>query len=359
MTQTLERPTLAIRLTPMDVPVTRPWAEDEAARLAINAPAIVNPLLLHPGEPTEAEIAIENCSHHTLDLSVAASGSFPAEWCQILRSRQLLAPGEKLAAILLFQVPETFFEAAEQPQDSRHLQLERQGQLRFLALDPSGAQYLLRSINFTLYLRPRSLYLDFLPTLYREVDLVGRFLKVFEMAFEPDVHTLEGLWAYLNPRLAPEGMLPFLAHWVGWQLSPDLTLEHQRDLIARAMEIYRWRGTRRGLQLSLHLATGLPLNPPEGTVVSPIMITESFGPGLVLGETEVGNGAILGGTKPFHFHVVLRQPPGVDLDESLIRKTIEQEKPAFCSYDLTILPAEDSDRWRLSVPIQYPPPLVS
>ncbi|MEO0984702.1 MAG: phage tail protein [Cyanobacteria bacterium J06639_14] len=358
MTQTLNRPTLAIRLTPMDVPVTRPWAEDDAVGLAINAPAIVNPLLLHPGEPTEAEIAIENCSHRTLDLSVAADGDFPAAWCQILRSRQLLAPGEKLASILLFQVPETFFEESEQSPNSSPLQLERQGQLRFFVLDPSGAQYLLRSIDFTLYLRPRSLYLDFLPTLYREVDLVGRFLKVFEMAFEPDVQTLEGLWAYLNPRLAPEGMLPFLAHWVGWQLSADLTLEHQRDLIARAMEIYRWRGTRRGLRLSLHLATGLPLDAPEGVMTSPITITESFGPGLVLGETEVGNGAIVGGTKPFHFHVLLRQPPGFDLDESLIRQTIEHEKPAFCSYDLTILPAEDPDRWRLTVPTRYPPPLV-
>ena len=359
MTQTLDRPTLAIRLTPMDVPVTSPWAEDEAARLAINAPAIVNPLLLHPGEPMEAEIAIENCSHRPFDLSVAVSGSFPAEWCQILRSRQRLAPGEKLAAILLFQVPDTFFEETEPFQDSSPLQLERQGQLRFLALDPSGAQYLLRSIDFTLYLRPRSLYLDFLPTLYRDIDLVGRFLKVFEMAFEPDVQTLESLWAYLNPRLAPEGMLPFLAHWVGWQLSPDRTLEHQRDLIAQAMEIYRWRGTRRGLRLSLHLATGLPLSSPEGIVTSPITVTESFGPGLVLGETEVGNGAIVGGTKPFHFNVVLRQPPGFDLDESLIRKTIEHEKPAFCSYDLTILPDEDPNRWRLSFPVRNPPPLVS
>ena len=130
----------------------------------------------------------------------------------------------------------------------------------------------------------------------------------------------------------------FLAHWVGWQISPDLSLNQQRELIAQALEIYRWRGTRRGLRLSLHLATGLPLETSPGTEPA-IAITETFGSGLVLGETHLGPEAIMGGTKPFHFSVTLRQPPGLDLDENLIRKTIEQEKPAFCTYDLAIMPA--------------------
>ncbi|MEM1293384.1 MAG: phage tail protein [Cyanobacteria bacterium P01_H01_bin.162] len=336
MTQALDRPTLAIRFLPMDVPITRPWEDAARGEVMMNAPAVVNPLVLHPGEPTEATVTVENCGDRPLDLSVAVSGTFPASWCQVLRSRQTLSPGEKLNAILLFQVPPDYFEPTEPTDVVANSALQQRGSLHCVAHDDVGQGRLLRAIEFTLYLRPRSLYLDFLPDLYREVDFVGRLLKVFEQAFEPDVRTLDSLWAYLNPRLAPQGMLPFLAHWVGWQLAPDLSLDQQRDLIARALEIYRWRGTRRGLRLSLHLATGLPLAVAPGSAPA-IAIHETFGAGLVLGDTHLGPTAIMGGTNPFHFGVVLRQPAGVDLDETLIRKTIEREKPAFCTYDLTIL----------------------
>ena len=337
MTLALDHPALTLRFTPMDVPVTRPW-EERSPTLAANLPAVVNPLVLYPGEPTEAAILVANESDRPLDLSVVVGGDFPTEWCQVLRSHPTLAPGEGSTAILLFQVPADYFERAAAPAEPDGLLLEYHGHLRCLSNQAGGTAQLVRAIEFTLYLRPRSLYLDFLPDLYREVDFVGRLLKVFEMAFEPDVRTLDGLWAYLNPRLAPAGMLPFLAHWVGWPLSSDLTLDQQRDLIARALEIYRWRGTQRGLRLSLHLATGLPLDTAAGEEPA-IAIQETFGSGLVLGETHLGPEAIIGGTKPFHFHVTLRQPPDFALDEALIRKTIEREKPAFCTYELAILAA--------------------
>ncbi|MEM6520029.1 MAG: phage tail protein [Cyanobacteria bacterium P01_D01_bin.71] len=345
MTQALDRPTLAIRFAPKDVPITRPWAEEPWRGVAVDAPAVVNPLMLHPGEPTEALVTIENHGPRPLNIAVTVSGTFPAAWCQVLRDRKTLAPGEKLNAILLFQIPAEYFEQAERFPAGDHLALEQRGRVQCFTHNGDEPERLLRVIDFTLYPRPRSLYLDFLPNLYREVDFVGRLLKVFELAFEPAVQTWDGLWAYLNPRLAPEGMLPFLAHWVGWQISPDLSLHQQRDLIAQALEIYRWRGTRRGLRLSLHLATGLPLEGPPGEAPA-IAIQETFGAGLVVGETCLGPEAIIGGTKPFHFTVVLRQPANLDLDESLIRKTIEQEKPAFCTYDLAILRA----------PLQPPPP---
>jgi len=60
------------------------------------------------------------------------------------------------------------------------------------------------------------LYAKFLPAIYQELDFVGRFLKIFEQAFEPAVNSLDTLWAYLDPTTAPQGLLPFLAHWVGW-----------------------------------------------------------------------------------------------------------------------------------------------
>ena len=32
---------------------------------------------------------------------------------------------------------------------------------------------------------PHSAYMEFLPVLYREVDFIGRFMKIFEQAYQP------------------------------------------------------------------------------------------------------------------------------------------------------------------------------
>ena len=54
-----------------------------------------------------------------------------------------------------------------------------------------------------------------------------------------------------------------------------------------------------------------------------------------------------GGGRPFHFSVILRPPSSARLDEGLVRTIIEQEKPAFCTYELAILPATDREGNRL------------
>ena len=138
-------------------------------------------------------------------------------------------------------------------------------------------------------------------------------------------------------------MLPFLAHWVAWSFDGPLSLSQQRVLIRYAMEIYRWRGTRRGLRFYLHLASGLPLDDHLSQEADKsISIYENFSPGHILGKTVLGQSTILGGHKPYHFSVQLHPTPetpaATQLDETLIRTIIEQEKPAFSSYDLSITP---------------------
>jgi len=177
---------------------------------------------------------------------------------------------------------------------------------------------------------------------YQEIDFIGRLLKVFEQSFEPAVSTWQTLWAYLDPLTAPESLLPFLAQWVGWQNEVTWSVAQQRSLIRRAMEIYRWRGTKRGLQLYLHLYTGLPQHDPaRSPQQQPIQITSAIQHGLVLGKSDFGPNAILGGGKPFHFNVTLRPNQGQFLDEALVRSIIDQEKPAVCTYDLEIAPIEE------------------
>ena len=185
------------------------------------------------------------------------------------------------------------------------------------------------------------LYLNFLPAIYQEIDFVGRLLKIFEESFEPTVQTLDSLWAYLDPLTAPEALLPFLAHWVAWDSNFYISADRQRQFIRHAMEIYRWRGTKYGLRLYLHLVTGLPLDEDKPEAEKHISIFESFGRGMVLGSASLGDDALVGGGKAFHFRVRLKIPIGSSeepfaIDESVIRQVIEQEKPAFCTYELQI-----------------------
>ncbi|NJN85621.1 MAG: hypothetical protein HC881_04020 [Leptolyngbyaceae cyanobacterium SL_7_1] len=192
---------------------------------------------------------------------------------------------------------------------------------------------------FTLHLRPPTPYLNFLPALYREVDFVGRFLAIIEQAFDPVVQTMDGLGAYLDPLTAPEALLPFLAHWVGWTIDPRWSNRQQRRLIRNAVTLYRWHGTRRGLRVYLHLYTGLPLDDHLPEETAHIRIEEVFSHGFVLGSTTIGQDAMLGGGCPYHFTVTLRcdRPEQAEsIDEALVRHVIEQQKPAFCTYDLVI-----------------------
>lgn len=356
MTQARDTLPLRLQLTPMQLSEGMPLAvggQKHAPETAIargETPMTRGcQLVIHPGEPGEILVQLENLENRTLYLHLQAEGNFPREWCRLGIEGSQLPPLGKIEAVLYFQIPLDFFESSDLTTPGKPLTLDYRGRLHLSYTLDNPAQsegeptfISLTAAEFTLYIRPRSLYLDFLPELYREVDFIGRLLKIFEQAFEPAVQTLDALWAYLDPLTAPEALLPFLAHWVGWPLSLDtdatshISIARQRYLIRQAVELYRWRGTKRGLRLYLHLYTDLPLDEhlPEGE--KHISIEEVFGRGFVMGEAHLGQDAIVGGGQPFHFVVHLRCHNPRQIDRQLVRTIIEQEKPAFCIYDLYI-----------------------
>lgn len=344
MTQARSGQAFSLNLTPMQVPEALPELEKGdalATRRADGAIALpsrpAQSLQLNPGEPGELIAQIRNLSPYLMQVRLHVEGDFPLEWCRIGTEGQEILPHQTMDAVLYFQIPDQFFEINRPVTAQNPLTLDYQGRLYVASIEPETGRRQVDYTPFRLVLRSRSLYLDFLPDIYREVDFIGRFLKIFEETFEPAVHTLDNLWAYLDPLTAPQTLLPFLAHWVAWQPSPYLSLERQRHLIRSAIQIYGWRGTRRGLRFFLHLATGLPLDEQVSDESQKhISILESFNQGFILGETSLGEDAILGDGDPYHFSVRLRSPNPAQVDETLVRRVIEQEKPAFCSYDLFI-----------------------
>ncbi|NJN03076.1 MAG: phage tail protein [Leptolyngbyaceae cyanobacterium SL_1_1] len=339
MSQAQSSHLLALTLTPMQTLEAYP-AQGAATWLADAATDVtgVPQLQVCPGEPSEIVVQIKNQSDRPLHLNLQTAGDFPPHWCQIGTEGAELLPGQQMDAVLYFEIAANFFEDSLALGPQSQIKIDYQGQLYIYSVHPeNGQRQQISSAVFQIFVRPRTLYPQFLPALYREVDFIGRLLKIFEQAFEPAVGTLDTLWAYLNPLTAPETLLPFLAYWVGWPSGGPWEVAKQRRLIYHAMEIYRWRGTQRGLRLYLHLYTGLPLEEPERPPEQqPICIEEQFTQGFVMGAAALGQEARLGGGRPFHFIVRLRSPRPEQIDSALVHTIIRQEKPAFCTYELSV-----------------------
>lgn len=185
----------------------------------------------------------------------------------------------------------------------------------------------------------RGRYLQLLPALYAEDELMGRFLMLFESFVAPIEQIIDLLPYYFDPRIAPVDMLPWLASWVGLVLDERLPEKRRRRLLLAAARLFRQRGTRQGLTEYLEICT-------EGRA----RIVEHRSSNLHLsGTARLGPGIALGrGNVPHTFTVTLRLPPAstsVDAAERerreaerrhLIEGILSAEKPAHTRYTLHI-----------------------
>jgi phage tail-like protein len=173
---------------------------------------------------------------------------------------------------------------------------------------------------------PTSRLLDYLPSVFREDELMNRFLLIFESILNPIENTVDNMALYFDPRLTPESWLPWLASWLDLALDVKWPLERRRELVSQAAELYRWRGTRRGLSEYLRIYCG---KKPE--------IIEHI-PGMILDEkSHLGVNTILGSSGTgHHFAVILEIDERENLDRKVIQQIIESQKPAHTAYTLQI-----------------------
>jgi phage tail-like protein len=168
--------------------------------------------------------------------------------------------------------------------------------------------------------------LDFLPASYRDDPLMGRFLLIFESILNPIENTVDNMDLYFDPRLTPEGLLPWLASWVDLALDSSWPLERRRELVQNAADLYRWRGTRHGLSEYLRIYTG---------VVPEIL---EYVPGMILDEkTQLGVNTVLGSSGTgHHFTVIIEISEARNIDSKVVRQIVESQKPAYTVYTLEI-----------------------
>jgi phage tail-like protein len=104
---------------------------------------------------------------------------------------------------------------------------------------------------------PLSRYLADLPAIYQGNDFLGRFLLIIEGLWEPLEQRTNHLPMYFDPHTCPAPMLPWLAGWLDIGIDRLWPEARQRAILAEAMDLLRWRGTRFGLARMIELATGI------------------------------------------------------------------------------------------------------
>jgi phage tail-like protein len=95
-----------------------------------------------------------------------------------------------------------------------------------------------------------------LPAVYLDDDFTQRFAAAFDDVLAPVFATLDSFAAYLDPLLTPADFLTWLAGWVAFAVDEAWPVGQRRELVTHAVELHRWRGTRRGLASHVRLLTG-------------------------------------------------------------------------------------------------------
>jgi phage tail-like protein len=95
-----------------------------------------------------------------------------------------------------------------------------------------------------------------LPAIYQDDDFAQRMLDAFDQVLAPIYSTLDNFDAYLDPYLAPDDFLAWLAGWVGITLDDSWDQARRREIVARAVDLYRMRGTAAGLAGQVEIQTG-------------------------------------------------------------------------------------------------------
>ena len=96
-----------------------------------------------------------------------------------------------------------------------------------------------------------------LPAVYAGDDLAQRLTEGFDRVLAPVHVTLDNLWAYLSPALAPPDFVDWIGGWVAAESGRDWPEAQRREAVANAFAHHRMRGTVAGLRAEIRDAFGV------------------------------------------------------------------------------------------------------
>jgi hypothetical protein len=137
----------------------------------------------------------------------------------------------------------------------------------------------------------------------------------------PILLSLDNVEAYLDPGTTPPDFVEWIAEWVGIALDENWPLHQQRALVAKAVELYHWRGTARGLSAHVALYAGVE---PE--------ISESGGSAW----SPAPNASLPGARAP-NLVVRIRVADPTRLDANRLDQIVSASKPAHVPHSIEVL----------------------
>jgi phage tail-like protein len=178
-------------------------------------------------------------------------------------------------------------------------------------------QGLLPGIESPAALAPR------LPGLYlapqqSEPNLAQRFLAALDDVLAPVFLALDCLPAYLDPMLAPEDFLDWLAGWLGLAFDERWSLDRRRALVSRAAALYQMRGTAEGVAQCVDAFYEIR---PD--------VSESGG----VAWSTTAEGPLPGEDSP---RLTVRVPAGHGIDMERLRALVDAIRPAHIAADVVV-----------------------
>lgn len=100
---------------------------------------------------------------------------------------------------------------------------------------------------------PRESATRYLPEIYQDEAFLERFLAIFERSYDALELDLERVTTLLDPAGVPAESLGWLESWLAVESGLQWPESARRELLSRAPELYRQRGTRAGLESMVEL----------------------------------------------------------------------------------------------------------
>ncbi|MBM7868037.1 hypothetical protein GTO89_14810 [Heliobacterium gestii] len=184
---------------------------------------------------------------------------------------------------------------------------------------------------------PRVTSLLYLPAIYQEDresgDFLARFLSLFDTLLEEVQENIKHSPRILDGQVAAGDHLRWLAGWLGIGARQGWTDGQIRQVMARAPQMYRYRGTRRVVEDMLEIFTGARPLIVEYFQYKPMLESVTFQRLFLRLYSD----------NPYCFCVILKgwELPS-DQERAMAQQIIDEQKPAFTEAKLILL-----ERWMI------------
>lgn len=160
-----------------------------------------------------------------------------------------------------------------------------------------------------------------MPAIYQDDPATVRWTAGLDDVLAPAISTLDCLGAYIDPMLAPDDFVLWLAGWVGTVLDENWPLRRQRAAVARSVALYRQSGTVAGLRELVELVTGGVAEVADSGGVAWSQVPNTPPPGRE--EASV--------------HVRVTAPPDCPLDVKAVDDLVAAAKPAHVAHLVEVI----------------------